>query len=220
MTIDRRAALKERHREAILAAADELLHEGGAGSFTVDDLADRADVARRTVFNHFASVDEIVTCVCSDVLGGVIDEFVSRTPCPPAAEGSTTTILDEVAGALRSTDLVDPMAFLTRALCVYEPDSPPVASLLLRVFGELSRRLTTAITDRHPRADPIEVELLVGAVTSGLVVIHRAWWERTGAAADDAAREVWAELLDRLISVTRAGYGRPDRPTASDLNDR
>lgn len=212
MTTDRRAALKQRHREAILTAADALLRERGAGSFTVDELADRADVARRTIFNHFTSVDEIVTCVCSEVLGCVIDEFVSRTPCPPAAEGSTTTIVDEVAGALRSTDLVDPMVFLTRTLCVYEPESPAVASLLLRVFGELSRRLTAAITDRHPHADPLEVELLVGAVTSGLVVIHRSWWERTGAADDDAARAVWAELQDRLIAVTRAGYGRADHP--------
>lgn len=190
MTIDRRAALRQRHREAILRAADELLREGGAGSFTVEDLAERADVARRTIFNHFSSVDEIVTCVCSGVLSGVIDEFVARRPCPPTAEGSTSTIVDEVAEALRSTDLVAPMAFLTRTLCVYEPESPAVASLLLRVFGDLSSRLTAAITDRHPHADPLEVGLLVAAVTSGLVVIHRSWWERTGAADDAASHEV------------------------------
>ena len=56
---DRRAALKERSRQAIVQAAAELMDETGGTAFTVDELAERADVSRRTVFNHFASLEEI-----------------------------------------------------------------------------------------------------------------------------------------------------------------
>jgi len=54
LSIDRRAALKAKHRAAILQAARDLVDERGGRGFSVDELAARADVARRTVFNHFS----------------------------------------------------------------------------------------------------------------------------------------------------------------------
>ncbi|MGW6228038.1 helix-turn-helix domain-containing protein, partial [Cellulosimicrobium cellulans] len=64
---DRRAALRARHRRAIVDAAASLMEENGGARFTVDELAARADVARRTIFNHFASLDDVVVEVCEDV---------------------------------------------------------------------------------------------------------------------------------------------------------
>lgn len=64
LTTDRRAALKAKHRAAILQAARDLVDERGGREFSVDDLAARADIARRTVFNHFASLDEVLLAVC------------------------------------------------------------------------------------------------------------------------------------------------------------
>ena len=72
---NRFAALKARHRRAILDAAKELISEGGAARFSVDQLAERADVSRRTVFNHFASIDDVVTTVCTEVLGVVTQTY-------------------------------------------------------------------------------------------------------------------------------------------------
>jgi len=206
---DRRAALKARHRAAILAAATELLREGGGRPFSVDALAERADVSRRTVFNHFASLDDVVTTACSDVLGGVVDAFAAHTAALPVVDDSPAAMLDEIAGALRATDLVGPMAFLTRSLSAYDPESPAMASLLVRVFTELSRRLSAALTRRHPDADQLDVQLLTSTLASGFVVIHRAWWAATDAADDARSRRVWADLLEHLITVTREGHARP-----------
>ena len=50
---DRRARGRERRRAALLATALELFIEKGYESTTMDDIADRADVARATVFNYF-----------------------------------------------------------------------------------------------------------------------------------------------------------------------
>ncbi|MEK8226313.1 TetR/AcrR family transcriptional regulator [Oerskovia sp. M15] len=72
---DRRAALKARHRRAIVDAAAALIGESGGTDFSVDELAGRADVSRRTVFNHFGSLDEVVTEVCSEVVGAALDRL-------------------------------------------------------------------------------------------------------------------------------------------------
>jgi AcrR family transcriptional regulator len=54
---DRRTA---RTRQAILDAARELIDEQGYGQTTVDQIADRADVAPRTFFRHFASKEALL----------------------------------------------------------------------------------------------------------------------------------------------------------------
>lgn len=50
---DRRARGRLRRRDEVFAAAIELFVERGFDATTMDDIAERADVARATVFNHF-----------------------------------------------------------------------------------------------------------------------------------------------------------------------
>ncbi|MFE0415673.1 TetR/AcrR family transcriptional regulator [Streptomyces tendae] len=52
-TGDRRTVRRERTRSRILEAARELFYARGYARTTMDDIAARADVARRTLFNHF-----------------------------------------------------------------------------------------------------------------------------------------------------------------------
>ncbi|WP_024287494.1 TetR/AcrR family transcriptional regulator [Cellulomonas sp. KRMCY2] len=206
---DRRAALKQRHRRAIVDAAASFMAEQEGVGFTVDDLATRADVARRTVFNHFASVDDIVAAVCADVLGGVVDSFVAQVSAAPAAQGSASSMFDEVAHALRTTDLVTPMAYLTRTLGNPDEQSPWRAALLLRSFHDVSERFSAAMAARHPDADLLDVQLLVNSLMSGLMMLYGHWFALTGAADDEPARHVWAGLVDRLVETVRGGYGTP-----------
>lgn len=208
---DRRAALKERHRRAIVDAAAALMSREGGIDFTVDDLAERADVSRRTVFNHFASVDDIVTAVCTEVLSGVIESFLVRADAAPAT-GSSSSMFDEVAHAVRTTDLVTPMAYLTRTLGPHDEKSLWRGALMLRSFHEVSERFSAAMVARHPGADPLGVELLVDSLMSGLMVLHRHWYTRTGGADDESSREAWARLVEQLVETVRAGYG----PAAAD----
>jgi AcrR family transcriptional regulator len=50
---DRRTRGRQRRRDRVYAAAIELFIERGFDKTTMDDIAERADVARATVFNHF-----------------------------------------------------------------------------------------------------------------------------------------------------------------------
>ena len=92
---DRRAALKKRHRTAIVDAADALIRERGSARFSVDELADRADVSRRTVFNHFSSLDDVVTTACARELAVVIDTFEAQVVATPLGDGTFGSLFDE-----------------------------------------------------------------------------------------------------------------------------
>lgn len=206
---DRRAALKQRHRQAIVDAAAELMDRTGGVAFSVEDLAARADVSRRTVFNHFASLDDVVMQVCADILGELVERFIASASTVPDGATRAGDMFDEVVHALRTTDLVTPMAYLTRTLGVARDASPARAALLLRSLDHVGERFSTALLERHPDADPLEVHLLVNSLFSGVVVLHRHWYARTGGADDDASRRVWDELVERLVVSVREGHRSP-----------
>lgn len=206
---DRRVALKTRHRQAIVAAAAELMNERAGTDFTVEQLAERADVSRRTVFNHFSSVDDVVTEACGNVLSSVIESLA----VVPAGDCGEATMMEEMAAAFRSADLVGPMAYLTRVLgCPEQEPSPRQALMTLRVFTEASDRLLAEMLARRPEADKLAVHLLVGSLAGGVGVLYHHWAAETGAVDTPESRRVWTRLLERLIAAVRDGHGNESPP--------
>ena len=57
-------------RERLLAAARELIEQGGYGSASVVAIADRAGVAAGTLYRHFVSKEELFLEVFRDVCAG------------------------------------------------------------------------------------------------------------------------------------------------------
>ncbi|MEU2198750.1 TetR/AcrR family transcriptional regulator [Isoptericola sp. NPDC019482] len=202
---DHRAEHKARTRRAIVDAAAALMDDGGVG-FSVDDLAARAGVSRRTVFNHFPSLDDVVAAVGAEVFGAVRGALLAVEPPPVVAAGPDPrpALVADLVGALRRADLVGPMASLTRGLGLQGTSHDaatvpaPQAMLLLKSLSEVGDELTADLARRHPDADPLDVGLAVAQVMSSLVVLHRTWFARTGATTDDEARALWAALLDHL----------------------
>src|SRR5947209_8006500 len=60
----RRSDRAERTRERIMSAARELLAEGSFHESTVEEVADRAGVARATLYQHFRSRLDLVDTLC------------------------------------------------------------------------------------------------------------------------------------------------------------
>jgi len=90
------AMLKPRRggsREAIVAAAERLFLERGFGSVSMDELAEAAGVARRTLYNQFSSKEEIFRDMLRRVSHQLEDAF------PPGLEtrGEVQDILRLIA---------------------------------------------------------------------------------------------------------------------------
>src|SRR6201996_6415531 len=85
-------------REAIVEAAEHLFMERGFGSVSMDELAEAAGVARRTLYNQFASKEEIFREMVLKVSGQLENAF------PPGmeTEGDVEGVLHLVARVILS----------------------------------------------------------------------------------------------------------------------
>lgn len=66
----------------ILAAAREMLDEGGYDGLTMRGLARKAGVAQGTLYNLYGSKDDLVIAAVDDLLEGLGEEITRRTPEP------------------------------------------------------------------------------------------------------------------------------------------
>lgn len=206
VAIDRRAAIKARHHAAILAAAAELVAEHDGPDFGVDELAARADVARRTVFNHFGSMDEVLLSVCTDALTVLVDDFLASVASTAVGDGSRAAMLDELAVALHESDLPRAIATVHQVIGGTGSLRERAVDFARAGFSRTGDLLRQEVARRNPAADDLDVDLLVGSLMSGLSVISRRWTDRTGATLDDASRAEWDQLLARLLHSVRSGY--------------
>ena len=202
----RRAALKERHRAAILAAAHDLVEERGGPRFNVDELAERADVARRTVFNHFASIDEVLLALSADALEVIIDEFIAAVAASPVGDGSRASMFSELAEMLQHADLPSVIASLSRILGDPDGDDARGRALTDETFTRAAERLLHEVARRYPEADTLDTEVLVGSLMNGVFVISKRWLGQSGGRTDDVTRADWDHLLARLTDTLRSGY--------------
>lgn len=63
-TVRRRA----KTRQSILDAARELFQEKSIDDITIGELADMADIARASIYNHFGTIEDIVSALAEDAL--------------------------------------------------------------------------------------------------------------------------------------------------------
>jgi AcrR family transcriptional regulator len=89
---------KQEVREKILAAAFELFLSQGVAVTTIEEICDRADVANRTFFNHFATRQDMIRALAERRLVNLHDVVFDRTgePIPARLIG----VFDDIAAAL------------------------------------------------------------------------------------------------------------------------
>lgn len=71
---------KAKSRKKIMHAAKYLCEEKGIENVTFHDIAEEADVCRTTVFNHFASTDELMIALFEQEIQDV-EEYCSQLCC-------------------------------------------------------------------------------------------------------------------------------------------
>lgn len=209
--LDRRAALKARHRAAIVGAARELIDEHGVDALSADQLAHRADVARRTLFNHFSSLDEIVVaCLEAELHAALASvEDAAHTAVPEVSTARSP--LDDLEVLLHAPDLAGAVVRIARLV-----DGPGGSTRAERVQQEAVRHvsapLVARLRARHQDLTALDAELVTTTVMNGMAVVAATWLEETGGRLDAASRHRWDSLLDHLFTTLRRGFPAPQPP--------
>jgi AcrR family transcriptional regulator len=183
-----RDAQRRRTRRALIEAAQELLRAGRTP--TVDDVAATADVSRRTVYMHFATLDQLL-----------LDASVGLLSAPA---------VDSALDAGASSSARDRVEALVRVLFASAADTLPVGRQIIRLTvdgstaGGTPRRgyrriewIERALEPARERLTPPEFERLVSALA---VLIG---WEAMTVLADVRAVPP-PEQLDTVVWACRA----------------
>ncbi len=119
---DKRSARKAENRIAIVEAAESLVLEGGYGALNAEALAERAGVSRRTIFNHFASVDDVLVTRLNQYFNRIFEESdFTVSGQNPSMETEMLSIARNIFMSNALEEYIAPFAQLLYAL---EMDSP------------------------------------------------------------------------------------------------
>ena len=111
-------------RRKILTAALELFAERGIDDVTVEEIADRADVARGTVFNHFATKESLCHAMGELQIDALQEAIAEGRITGPLASDKIRQAMRLMA-AFPGQDQQRCRALLTRALASIAPGELP-----------------------------------------------------------------------------------------------
>lgn len=134
----KRAEARDSTRQSLLAAATQLMMDKGTANITMLAVAELANVAPRTAYNHFASVDALLAAV----MATINEEFSALAPAPvDTVEVSPERVLRELVAQWFDE--------LTKQ------DSRLSALITIRDSAELDEALATARELRIQRVRPV-----------------------------------------------------------------
>jgi AcrR family transcriptional regulator len=183
-------------KEALWHAALELFDAQGYNRTTVEEIAEKAGVSRRTFFRYFSSKDEIVV-FATDAYGDLIVRAIRQC----ARQGPPIEIVRAAVMCVAEFVVAQPTA--RRSMQIADEHLEVKAAQLSRLHQIESRiaaefRRTLSLRDpHHPRA------MALAATTLMLVDVTLRTWYRDGAMPLE-------RIIDALIDAVRLlGADRP-----------
>lgn len=160
---------QQARRERLIDAAWTLAVEGGYPAVTMHDVADRAGVARATVYRYFATKDHLLTEVAATWAHRVTDDIDALAVGDTPVERLTALLERIVRVAADNVTLTSAIIQAVTADDSSVDDSRNVVFLFLR------DRLSAAIGDPVPQREDVEIVLghvLLAALVS-VASLHR-----------------------------------------------
>jgi AcrR family transcriptional regulator len=222
--LDRRARKKAQTRAEIRAVAQRLFAARGFEAVTISDIAREADVAVQTVFNHFATKEELFFDGRTPWVTGAAEAVRTRADGVPPLRALGEYLVDRIAG-LAGSDASDERRSYTATL----EASPALRAYELELVVEAERRLTEALAEAWsaPAAtddgavvptDPGTVAPLVAAtwLAASRVLLSRqrpllekgAEARRSAEHIETMAQRIFREL-ERGLGTLNAALSRP-----------
>lgn len=195
---DGRVLRGERNREALVDALFDLL-EGGAGRPRARDIADRAGLSLRTVFQHFEDLESLYAAM-ADRQAVRLAPYLSA----PDSAGSLATRADALAA--QRARLFEKVAPVRRGIAAASASSPAID----RRLDELAHRLRDQVECLFaPELDALDRRRR--AVTVAALDVATSWetWDRlrrTQGLGAATAERVVAHLVTAAVAPAAVGH--------------
>jgi AcrR family transcriptional regulator len=197
----RRDRKKNETRQALRDAAHRLFAEKGFSQTTIDDIAEAADVSRRTFFRYYASKDDLLRSDVSDLLPVMLAALRAR----PADEPPLAAIL----AALRT--LIGPDGPPSLAQSLADPVSGFRARLsVIRMLAQWEQGIADTLLAREGidapgEADRLRATVTACAATSALRAAAQLYRGRYPGRGLDTARLL--PIIEQAFAVLLDGSG-------------
>jgi len=188
--LTRRDRKSLRTRRQIVRAASELVLEDGYARATIARIAERADLATRTVTTRFASKEDIFF----EGMDEIVDVFVGclRTGKGDVIDRLQAAIAELSDGAKHQPEDSDIRVCRNRAIAV----SPELGAIRVEVFNRVHEAVAEAVAaDTGRRPDESGPQMIAAATVALFGVVERMAGEDEGSALPE---------LERGLAVLRA----------------
>ncbi len=208
MTATMEPSRSERKRRAILAAAEELFLRNGYLGTSMDELAERSEVSKQTVYAHFGSKESLFVELVSSMTAGAGDGLHDRDE-PPAPDGDVAGYLTRYA-ADELAVVMTPRLLKLRRLVIGEVERFPDLARALYENGPARaiRSLAVTMASLTERGllgadDPVEAATTFNWLVMG-APMNEAMLLGDGAVPDAGALQRHAAHVTRVFL---AAYG-------------
>jgi AcrR family transcriptional regulator len=203
--VDRQERRKRRTRQAIQKAALELFAERGYRETTINDIAERAEVAPRTVTVHFPAKEELLLDAEPFTLDSLRGRLSARRPDEPALEVLRDWMAATMTEVETDAEGLDGRFWERRALRAHIINAEPELRGRARAgYYPFESALAEAIgADLGQPGNSLVPRLAALCAVAGLRELYESD-DAQALAAPPSASEL-LELVDRVIRFAQAG---------------
>jgi AcrR family transcriptional regulator len=158
-----------RSRHTVLAAALELLSEGGVGGFSVDEVARRSGVAKTTIYRHWPTREALVVDACWRL------SAEQEIPDSGSLTVDLTTILTHIADLLQAANWAAVLPSIIDN-AERDPEFAEIVSQIQRGHAAPLREVLQRATDTGDLAAHADHSTIVAALLGPL--FYRRWFSR------------------------------------------
>lgn len=202
---DRRARKKQMQRAEILRAAIALLRKDSFEQTRMEDIAEKADVSLKTVYNYFPSKNSVLLAILSNDRERLSQAYEAVAEDPPED-------LAEALAQLMHADIGDvttpPEKSLWRDMLAAEFRANSEASVEIdqnrEVFRTFTRRVLRHFRNRGSLSEHIDEGVAADIVYALLMYDFREYCARTDMTPDD-----FLQLARQQTQLLVAEWGKP-----------
>src|SRR5580692_11486992 len=210
--VDRQERRKRRTRQAIQKAALDLFAERGYRETTISDIAERAEVAPRTVTVHFPAKEELLLDAEPFTVDSLSKRLSARRPHESALEALRDWMAATMTDVETSAPELDGRFWERRALRAHIINNEPELRGRSRAgYYPFERVLAEAIgEDLGQTGNGLMPRIAALSAVAGLRELYESD-EAQALAAPPSAAEL-LKLVDGVIRFVQAGLERGERP--------